>query len=208
MKKLLSALAILFVVASMASANKVTWFVPWGVYDPDATDLTADDGGILENYDVLWQLIYAGENKAIDPIDVDNSAKGFVSGDDEVLGSRLLSHGASGIFDDMLYTENDMDTAINLDYSYSDDNPYFVYQRVYDAQVPVAGQTKYYESRLVQLTEAEYGDGLQSFPLSTDWNAGVKPELTVQGSNVPEPATMSLLGLGALAMALRRKLRK
>ena len=30
----------------------------------------------------------------------------------------------------------------------------------------------------------------------------------VQGSAVPEPATMSLLGLGALAMALRRKLRK
>ena len=27
-------------------------------------------------------------------------------------------------------------------------------------------------------------------------------------SAVPEPATMSLLGLGALAMALRRKLRK
>lgn len=207
MKKLSLVLASLLAVSAMAWANDVVWVINWGDYTHDATDLvTTESGAVLDQYDVLWQLIYAGPNNAIDPVDVDNSAKGYVSVDDEVLGTRELSKGSSGIFDNYLYTDNSPDAVTSLSYTYSEENPYYVYQRIYESQTPVAG-TYYYESELVKL-DTRYGAGSQTFNLGPD-ESGIQATLQVQGpSEVPEPATMSLLGLGALAMVLRRKLRK
>lgn len=205
MKKLSLILAGLLVASAMAWANDVAWYVNFGVFTHDASDLAnPDEGGILTQYDILWQLIYAGPNNTIDPVDI--SASGFVSGDDEVLGSRELSLNNSGIFDATLYTDSQSETATSLSYSYSEDNPYYVYQRIYESQKPEAG-TYYYESPLVKL-DTDYAAGIQGFSLGPD-ESGIQSTLQVQGpASVPEPATMSLLGLGALAMVLRRKLRK
>ncbi len=205
MKKLSLVLAGLLAASAMAWANDVMWFINWGAYTHDATDLvTTDSGAILDQYDVLWQLIYAGPNNAIDPVDI--AASGFVSGDDEVLGTRELSKGSSGVFDNYLFTEEPTSAATTLSYVYSEENPYYVYQRIYEAQTPVEG-TYYYESPLVKL-DSDYDFGAQGIALGPE-ESGIKPTLIVGGpSEVPEPATMSLLGLGALAMVLRRKLRK
>lgn len=204
MKKLIVAVCLL-AVSAMAWANDVAWKINWGFYQHDATDLTTlDAGAVLDKYDVLWQLIYAGPNNTIDPIDL--TADGFVSEDDEVLGSRLLSNGNSGVFDNLLFTENDSATQTTLDYVYSEDDPYYVYQRIYESQTPVAG-TYYYESPLVKL-DTSYAASAQDLFLGPE-ESGIQATLQVQGpASVPEPATMSLLGLGALAMVLRRKLRK
>ena len=208
MKKLSLVLAGLLAASTMALANDVNWKINWGFYTHDSTDLvTTDSGAVLDQYDVLWQLIYAGPNNAIDPVDIDNSAKGYVSGDDEVLGTRELSKDSSGIFDNYLYTEDTAGTATGLSYVYSEENPYYVYQRIYEATTPVAG-TYYYESELVKL-DTDYAAGSQLFALGPQ-ESGIQANKQIPGAqpSVPEPATMSLLGLGALAMVLRRKLRK
>lgn len=205
MKKLCLVLAGLLVASAMAWANNVNWYINWGAYTHDSTDLvTTESGAILDQYDVLWQLIYAGPNNAIDPVDADNSAKGYVSGDDEVLGTRELSKSSSGIFDNYLFTESVSQAKTSLSYEYSAENPYYVYQRIYESQTPVAG-TYYYQSELVKL-DSDYASGAQGIGLGPQ-ESGIKPTLQVNG-NIPEPATMGLLGLGALAMVLRRKLRK
>ena len=211
MKKALIGITLsLSVLASAALAEQIQWWVPYGVCDHSQTDMYSG-AGIMDKYDVLWQLIWAGDNDVADAIDITNTAGGYVSGDDMVLGSRKLSSG-DNVFDNWLTTPNEGltggDFIVNLatDLPYSETDTYYVYQRVFEAQTPVEG-TYYYQGELVELTY-EYKD-LQSVPMydrTADYC--VKPTLQVQGSSVPEPATMSLLGLGALAMVLRRKLRK
>ncbi len=202
MKKFLVVATVLIMSVAATLANQVQWWVPYGMFDHEATDLvdvTTGDG-IMNKYDVLWQLIYAGPNQVADEVVAGNP--GLVSGDDEVIGSRLLSQG-DATFDNWLYTDNTDATSIDLPYVYSETDPYYVFQRVYESSEPVKG-TYYYQSDLV-LLGTDYDTGLQNIPLSNNFDSGTQPNLVV---GVPEPATMSLLGLGALAMVLRRKLRK
>lgn len=204
MKKILATLVALIVLAGVAMANQVVWMVPWGVYDHEASDLTGSTDGVLEKYDVLWQLIYAGPNNVADPVDLTKDY--YLGGDDELLKDRSLTLGSSGVFDAWLNNGGN-DDACSDELTYADESTaYYVYQRIYEAKVPVEG-TYYYDTK-PELLGSDYFRGSQTLNVGTD-DIGVQPNLIVGGpSEVPEPATMSLLGLGALAMVLRRKLRK
>jgi hypothetical protein len=210
MKKAISIVAVALMASSVAmAANQMAWSIPYGVYDHEATDLTAE-GGILQNYDVLWQLIYAGPNDTIDP--VGTAATDYVTGDDSVLDHRIFNKGSAtdtlsgNTWDDLaLFTTDDSITvAPTFGEIYDPDKAYYVYQRVYESQTPVDG-TYYFESDLVAIGP-KYAASIQSFPIVNYDDHGIKTDKIV--NTTPEPATMSLLGLGALAMVLRRKLRK
>jgi hypothetical protein len=49
----------------------------------------------------------------------------------------------------------------------------------------------------------EWGSGL--FPRRFFHSAGFKPNQQIPGAPIPEPATLSLLGLGALALIRRKR---
>ena len=210
MKKFVLALVVLAMAAACASAGVlIDWQVAFGAYSHVATDLTADDesDSILANYQVTWQLIYAGANNLADPIDVGNSAGGWVSGDDVVWGSRVIPGigvpvGDGTSWTTWLYLDSGNATYEDLNWNTAG----YVYQRLYEN--PVQAGAWYYQGGLEALdTSYEVGNPSQKSYLEGDpmTTSGAQPNQQVP---IPEPATMSLLGLGALAMVMRRRLRK
>ncbi len=209
MKKFLMAICALAVATTVASAAiGVNWTAgTWG-YDDDGV------AAILDNNSALWQLIYAGADDTIDTIPAGTVptaggagiADDYVLGDDVVWAERTVSMGGgtapedSTVWDNWLMPVSGSTLYTDLGWSTAG----FVYQRVFESATPGVG-TYFYESGLTALI--------------TNYDAGAPATVTVsfadvtgsgfvpnqQITAVPEPATMGLLGLGALVMAIRRR---
>ena len=207
MKKLLIALSALVLVATAAYAGYgINWTTSVGGYTHEATDLTGNDYALLDSYSVTWQLIYAGEDNIANPINLSNL--GWVSGDDVVWATRTINQGGGtatqdGTVWDNWMTQTGGPNPVNADLNWSGAGNY-VFQRVYEGPPQVGSW--YYETPLFAFNKNFDGMGTpDAFPLDVPTVGGFQPNQQIPGAPIPEPATLSLLGLGALALIRRKR---
>lgn len=212
MKKLLVAIFALAVAATAATAGVgIQWNALYAVYDHTETDLVNGDNYLLDSYSMIWQLIYSATD-TIEVPDPSNAAGRYVGtwpgSDDVVWAERRVAQGGGAaiewpeakgtVWNNWPSQQDGNANYVNLDWSTAG----FVYQRVFEG-TPALG-SRYYDTATIPLNTAYAGPPGSPDPFFIDTaNAGVQANKVI-----PEPATMSLLGLGALAMVLRRKIRK
>ena len=211
MKKTLMAFFALALCASVASAGVgINWSTQWGIYDHSETDLVGGSAALLDSYSAIWQLIYAGPDGINNPADYEQvgGANGdYVTGDDVVWAQRTIAqHGGLAPEDGTDWTNwmayNGGPPPLYQDLSWNTAGS--VYQRVFEGTP--GPNTWWGDSELFTFsTTFSEGAMAQEFYLdSADGSIGWKPYNQFPPP-IPEPATLSLLGLGALALIRRKR---
>ena len=207
MKKTLMALFALALCASVASAGVgITWSTGYGIYDHTETDLVGGSAALLDGYSAIWQLIYAGADGIANPADweqVGGANGDYVTGDDVVWAQREITQGGGTAADGTSW-DNWM-TKQGGNVTYEDlawTTAGSVYQRIFEG-TPAEG-TWWGDSNLFTFNH-NYASGSTPDEIYIDGTmSGWQPTQQFPPP-IPEPATLSLLGLGALALIRRKR---
>lgn len=185
----------IFAAFSASAGTSVVWSFDWGMYPHGSPDLT-DSPGVAATQDVIWQLLYAGTDDIIDPVNVSNA--GFVGGDDEVVFSRTITAGGSEGVDQYLWGTTSVSESPSL---YTGG---LLYMRVFGSTAPIVNDW-YFNSATVNWENKDLSDAFRT-PQSIQGNTtlGVGNELDVQIVAVPEPSTVALMLVGLGLVGYRR----
>ncbi len=211
MKKTLMALFALALCASVASAGVgINWGTMYGVYDHTETDLVGGSAALLDSYSAIWQLIYAGPDGAINEPDYEQIGGpngNYVTGDDVVWAQREITQGggtavADGtIWDNWMTRQDGSENPVYQDLGWTTAGA--VYQRVFEG---TPGPNTWWGDSSLFTFSTTFAEGSLPDEFYIDdpqGNFGWKPYN--QFPPIPEPATLSLLGLGALALIRRKR---
>ena len=209
MKKTLMALFALALCASVASAGVgINWTTAWGIYDHAETDIVGGSAALLDKYGAIWQLIYAGADGIANPADyeqVGGSNGDYVTGDDVVWAQRIIPQGGGAAADGTEWNNWMLQTGGETDYKdLAWGTAGSVYQRIFEG---TPGPNTWWGDSSLFTFQTTFDEGGMPDPFFIDdpqGNFGWQPTQQFPPP-IPEPATLSLLGLGALALIRRKR---
>ena len=192
MKKIIASIALTAALAVSASANiNVTWYGLDGFVRPGGGDVGPNDGGLSTVAILVWTDNLADWNTLLQP-------GSHTIGNEVILGAPVV-------------TADEFATVFAQQYvgAFSAG---WIYARVFDGGTTVNPATVtpgllYYQGPAVAANNNNTPDAPDLYDMNTS-SAGI-PGLTTDVLNravVPEPSTLAFLGLGGLALALRRRM--
>ena len=197
-KKLVLSLSVASLMSITAFAGiNVQYFAVFGVYPNGGDTQSGDPGsGLLAangTGSALVQLIYAGGDGVAN--DADPNTAGFVTGDDVVWQTRIISLGAG--YDEWGVVSPDPAPFTNPVFTSGN-----VFVRIFQTETPTAGHY-YYDTPLLALEDRGLDIAFAQTLFFDDPNDGVALNILL----IPEPSVMAFLGLGGLMLAVRRRIR-
>jgi hypothetical protein len=204
MKKIMATAAALLASIQFAQADlNIQWYFGFGVFNTGESDLVSGPGLLSVNTSgsTILQLIYAGLDDVVAPVDPSNSGNGYVGAGDTVLQSIPVTTGVNG-YDDYVYKGPG---APYTDVAWTDYGG-LAYIRVFYDATPAGGEA-YYDSPTFAIVNSVDSTPANSQTIFGESGSNIAPSqgVALDQTIVPEPSAIALAGIGAWVVALRRR---